>query len=124
VQPVAPKELSLTKIRSLWQSIRMRAEGEKGSLRAGLSRATVAALDGDVLTLRVPDPPASEVLRRDAATVKKAIAEVTGRNLELRIALGTGAPPPETSAALDTGAEHGRGEDSGDLMRYALEKLS
>jgi hypothetical protein len=114
----APKELSLTKIRSLWQSIRMRAEGEKGSLRAGLSRAAVASLDGDVLTLRVSDPPAGEVLRRDAATVKKAIAEVTGRNLDLRIALGAGAPPPET------GAEHAGGEHSDDLMRYALEKLS
>jgi DNA polymerase-3 subunit gamma/tau len=122
---VAPKELTLTKIRSLWQSIRLRAEGEKGSLRAGLSRATVASLDGDVLTLRVPDPPASEVLRRDAATVKKAIAEVTGRNLDLRIALGAGAPPPDTSGGgPGTGVSNGGGEGSDDLMRYALEKLS
>jgi DNA polymerase-3 subunit gamma/tau len=119
------KELSLTKIRSLWSSIRMRAEGEKGSLRAGLSRATVAALDGDVLTLRVPDPPAGEVLRRDVATVKKAIAEVTGRNLDLRIALGAGGPPPDTGGAPDSGGSNGGGgEDSDDLMRYALEKLS
>lgn len=118
--PVAvPGELSLTKIRSLWQSIRLRAEGEKGSLRAGLSRATVAALDGDVLTLRVPDPPAGEVLRRDAATVKKAIAEVTGRALDVRIALGAGAPPPP-----ETGVAAAGGEGSDDLMRYALEKLS
>jgi DNA polymerase III subunit gamma/tau len=120
--PVTSKELSLTKIRSLWQSIRMRAEGEKGSLRAGLSRATVAALDGDVLTLRVPDPPAGEVLRRDAATVKKAIAEVTGRNLDIRIALGAGAPP--ASGGGDTGLANAGGEGSDDLMRYALEKLS
>ncbi|HEV2739901.1 MAG TPA: DNA polymerase III subunit gamma/tau [Candidatus Elarobacter sp.] len=120
--PVAPKELSLNKIRSLWQSIRMRAEGEKGSLRAGLSRATVAALDGDVLTLRVPDPPAGEVLRRDAATVKKAIAEVTGRNLDVRIALGAGVPP--AAGGGDTGLADTGGEGSDDLMRYALEKLS
>ncbi|HEY6234769.1 MAG TPA: hypothetical protein VIW69_06705, partial [Candidatus Elarobacter sp.] len=120
--PVAPKELSLNKIRSLWQSIRMRAEGEKGSLRAGLSRATVAALDGDVLTLRVPDPPAGEVLRRDAATVKKAIAEVTGRNLDVRIVLGAGVPP--ASGGGDTGLADTGGEGSDDLMRYALEKLS
>ncbi len=121
----APKELSLTKIRSLWQSIRMRAEGEKGSLRAGLSRATVASLDGDVLTLRVPDPPAGEVLRRDKATVEKAIADVMGRKLELRIALGAGAPPPDSGGgSLDTGVSNGGGEGSDDLMRYALEKLS
>jgi DNA polymerase-3 subunit gamma/tau len=123
VPAVVPKELSLTKIRSLWQSIRMRAEGEKGSLRAGLSRATVASLDGDVLTLRVPDPPAAEVLRRDAATVKKAIADVTGRSLDLRIALGAGAPP-DTSGSTANGGGEGGGEHSDDLMRYALEKLS
>ena len=120
----APKELSLTKIRSLWQSIRLRAEGEKGSLRAGLSRATVASLDGDVLTLRVPDPPASEVLRRDTATVKKAIAEVTGRNLEVRIAIGAGAPPDTGGPSDRGGGSDGGGEGSNDLMRYALEKLS
>ena len=104
----------------------MRAEGEKGSLRAGLSRATVASLDGDVLTLRVPDPPASEVLKRDVATVKKAIAEVIGRNLEVRIALGAGTPPPDAGGGApdNGGSGSGGGEHSDDLMRYALEKLS
>jgi DNA polymerase-3 subunit gamma/tau len=118
-----PKELTLTKIRSLWNSIRMRAEGEKGSLRAGLSRATVASLDGDVLILRVPDPPAAEVLKRDVATVKKAIAEVTGRALDVRIVLGAGAPPA-SGGSVPTGVANGGGEDHDDLMRYALEKLS
>jgi DNA polymerase-3 subunit gamma/tau len=115
---VAPMELSLQKLRTLWQSIRTRAEGEKGSLRAGLSRATVAALDGDVLTLRVPDPVASEMLKRDLATVKKAIAEVTGRSVEVRVAVGAAAPPTETGVSSEDG------EDHDDLMRYALEKLT
>jgi len=61
---------------------------------------------------------ASEVIRRDLATVKKAIAEVTGRSVELRIAVGAGTPPPDTGVPADDG------EDSDDLMRYALEKLS
>ena len=115
---VAPTELSLQKLRTLWQNIRTRAESEKTSLRAGLSRATVASLEGDVLTLRVPDPMASEVLKKDAATVKKAIADVTGRALDLRVAVGAGGPPPETGAGNDDG------EEQDDLMRYALEKLS
>jgi len=116
---VAPMELTLQKLRTLWQNIRTRAESEKGSLRAGLSRATVAALEGNVLTLRVPDPPASEVIKRDVATVKKAIAEVTGCSLDLRVTVGSaGAPPAET------GVPAGDGEDQDDLMRYALEKLS
>jgi DNA polymerase-3 subunit gamma/tau len=115
---VAPIDLTVQKLRTLWQSIRTRAEGEKGSLRAGLSRATVAALDGDVLTLRVPDPMANEVIKRDLATVKKAIADVTGRSLDVRLAVGAAAPLPET------GVVPGDGEDHDDLMRYALEKLS
>jgi DNA polymerase-3 subunit gamma/tau len=115
---VAPMDLTLQKLRTLWQSIRTCAEGEKGSLRAGLSRATVAALDGDVLTLRVPDPMAHEVIKRDLATVKKAIADVTGRGLDVRLAVGAATPPPETGGA------GGDGEDQDELMRYALEKLS
>ena len=122
---VAPMELSLQKLRSLWQSIRMNAEGEKGSLRAGLSRATVASLDGDVLMLRVPDPMASEVIKRDVATVKKAIADVTGRSLDVRVAIGAGAATPDVGGgATATGESNAGGEEHDDLMRYALEKLS
>jgi DNA polymerase-3 subunit gamma/tau len=114
----APTDLSVQKLRSLWQSIRMRAETEKSSLRAGLSRATVAALDGDVLMLRVPDPMASEVIKRDIATVKKAIAEITGRRVDVRVAVGSGASAPPDGASNDDG------EHADDLMRYALEKLT
>ncbi len=115
--PAGPLELSLQKLRTLWHSIRMRAESEKSSLRAALSRATVAALEGDVLTLRVPDPVTGEMLKKDAATVKKAIADVTGRALDVRVAVSAGAAPPET------GISGGDGEEQDDLMRYALEKL-
>ena len=122
---VAPMALSLQKVKSLWQSIRMRAEGDKPSLRAQLPRAMIAALDGDTLTLRVPDPPAAEVLKRDVATLKKAIAEVTGRSIDVRITVGSGAPPPDAGRSFDdTGVTSDGGEDQDDLMRYALEKLS
>jgi hypothetical protein len=50
--------------------------------------------------------------------VKKAIAEVTGRSLDVRVAIGAGAPPAETGLSGDNG------EGSDDLMRYALEKLT
>jgi DNA polymerase III subunit gamma/tau len=122
---VAPMELSLQKLRTLWSSIRTRAESEKGSLRAGLSRATVATLEGDLLTLRVPDPMASEMIKRDLATVKKAIAAVTGRNVDVRVTVGSGGPPPDSGRnSGDTGVANGGGEEQDDLMRYALEKLS
>ena len=114
---VAPMDLSLQKLRSLWQSIRLRAEAEKGSLRAGLSRATLAGFDNGVLSLHVPDPPAAEVIKRDLATVKKAIAETTGCSVEVRVAVGSGGAAPPGSGSSDDD------EHPDDLMRYALEKL-
>jgi DNA polymerase III subunit gamma/tau len=120
-----PGELSLQKLRTLWQNIRTRAESDKSSLRAALSRAHVAALDGATLTLRVPDPVNADILKRETATVKKAIADVTGRVLDVRVALGAAASPPESGAgAAATGVTNGEGERGDDLMRYALEKLT
>ncbi len=119
-------ELSLQKLRTLWQNIRTRAESDKSSLRAALSRAHVAALDGTTLTLRVPDPVNADILKRETATVKKAIADVTGRNLEVRVALGAAAPPSESgTGSAGTGVADGGSERrDDDLMRYALEKLT
>ena len=98
-------ELSLQKLRSLWQSIRTRAEAEKSSLRAGLSRATVVALDGDVLTLRVPDPPAGEVDQARLATVKKAIAESPAAASTCASSVGSGATPPPDGGFAPTTAK-------------------
>jgi DNA polymerase-3 subunit gamma/tau len=120
-----PGELSLQKLRTLWQNIRTRAESDKSSLRAALSRAHVAALDGATLTLRVPDPVNADILKRETATVKKAIADVTGRVLDVRVALGAAASPPESGVGgAATGVTNGEGERGDDLMRYALEKLT
>ncbi len=116
--PGGSAELSVQKLRSLWNNIRARAEAEKSSLRAGLSRANVAALDGGVLTLRVPDPPAADIIKRDIASVKNAIAEITGRSVDVRVSVGSGGTPPPNGPSLQDG------EGADDLMRYALEKLS
>jgi len=116
----APKppaaELSLQKVRSLWSNVRTRAESEKVSLRAVLSRATVAALEGDVLTLRVPDSSAADLLRGNLATLRKAIDEVLGRALTVSIGV-------ESARATDPAPDHDGGDDPSDLMRYALKKF-
>jgi DNA polymerase-3 subunit gamma/tau len=115
---VAPMDLSLQKLRTLWQSVRTRAEEAKPSLNAGLGRATLDALEGDTVVLRIPIAPMVELVKRELPTLKKAIADVTGRTLEVRIVSGASAPPPvETNGDAD-------GEDPDDLMRYALEKLT
>jgi hypothetical protein len=114
----AVSELSLQKVRSLWSNVRTRAEGEKVSLRAVLSRATVAALEGDVLTLRVPDSSAAELLRGNLATLRKAIEDVLGRALTVSIGV-------ESARAADPEPEpdHDGDDDPSDLMRYALKKF-
>jgi type II secretory pathway component PulM len=109
-------ELSLQKLRTLWSSVRTRAEEAKPSLNAALGRATVDALENDTVVLRIPIPPMVELVKRELPTLKKAIADVTGRALDVRIVSGAGAPPSENDAPS--------GGDDDDLMRYALEKLS
>jgi DNA polymerase-3 subunit gamma/tau len=111
-----PMELSVQKLRTLWSSVRTRAEEAKPSLNAALGRATVDALENDTVVLRIPIPPMVELVKRELPTLKKAIADVTGRALDVRIVSGAGAPPSENDAPS--------GGDDDDLMRYALEKLS
>jgi hypothetical protein len=103
-------------VRSLWSNVRTRAESEKVSLRAVLSRATVAALEGDVLTLRVPDSGAAELLRGNLPTLRKAIDEVLGRSLTISIGV-------ESARASDPAPDHEGDDDPSDLMRYALKKF-
>lgn len=109
-------DLSLQKLRTLWQSVRTRAEEAKPSLTAALGRATVDALDGETIVLRIPIPPMVELVKRELPTLKKAITDVTGRQLDVRIVSGASAPPPSGVASSDD-------EDHDALMRYALERL-
>jgi DNA polymerase III subunit gamma/tau len=117
----APMELSLQKLRTRWSAIRQRAEEVKPSLNAPLSRATVEALDGETVVLRIPIPPMADVVKRDLATLKKAIADATGHALEIRVVSGAAGPPP------GGGSPNGGGEppddDEGGLLDYALKTL-
>jgi len=115
---VPPIELSLQKVRTLWQQIRTRAEEVKPSLNAPLSRATVEGLERDTIVLRIPVPPMAEVVKRELPALRRAIAAVTGRALDVRVVSGASAPQPQTGVA-DAGGE----EPPDDLMRYALDTL-
>jgi len=89
---VPPIELSLQKVRTLWQQIRTRAEEVKPSLNAPLSRATVEGLERDTIVLRIPVPPMAEVVKRELPALRRAIAAVTGRALDVRVVSGASAP--------------------------------
>jgi hypothetical protein len=116
VPPVG--DLSLQKIKSLWQNVRTRAESGKPSVRAGLSRATVESFDGTALVLRAPDPAAAAMLKENLAALRAAIEGVTGRALEVRIAVD-GGRNPATAAANGTSDP----VDADELTRYAFDRL-
>jgi DNA polymerase-3 subunit gamma/tau len=117
-----PKELTLQKLRSLWQSIRTRAEEVRPSLNAPLSRATLEDFDGTTLVIRVPAPPLADVVKGNLATLASAIENVTGRPLNVRVVGGSAS----ISQPADDGAARG-GEPASDgeagLLDYALKTL-
>ncbi len=110
-------ELTLTKVRSLWQNVRTRAEAEKASIAAQLGRATIAGVEGDVITLQMPDAINAEGLKRSLDVLRRAVEAVVGRPLELRVTVAAGGsaePPPARDEPPD---------DPEELQRYAFERL-
>jgi len=112
----SPGEVSLQKVRSLWQSVRTRVESEKPAMAGPLSSTMVEKLDGDTLTLRASSPPNAQLLRAQQALVQKALTDVLGRHLTLSIVQGPGAPPPTE--------DDGSPVDQNDLKLYALKRFS
>jgi DNA polymerase-3 subunit gamma/tau len=107
-------DLSLGKIRSLWQNVRTRVEATKMTLRAPLSQTTVHALDGNILTLRVADRTSAEILKSNIPTLRAALDALLGRSLEIRITVENGRTAPVAELA---------DEHETDLMRYAIDRL-
>jgi hypothetical protein len=121
-EPPAPSippvgDLSLHKIRSLWRNVRARAESARRTLSAPLSRTTIAAFDGDVLTLSVLDRTNADVLKGSLATLRTALDGVLGRSLEIRIIVDNGRAP------LSPAAPNGADDETADLVRYAIDTL-
>jgi DNA polymerase-3 subunit gamma/tau len=109
-------DLSLHKIRSLWQNVRARAESAKRPLKSPLSQTTVHALDGDVLTLAVPHRTSAELLRANLPTLRSALDAVLGRPLEIRIVV-------ENGRLAQVDSETDSDDAPPDLVRYAIETL-
>jgi DNA polymerase III subunit gamma/tau len=117
---------TLQQVRAAWQSIRTRVEGDRASasLQAQLKRAVVSAVDAKAVTVTLADPLQADMLRGKASYVERAIADVLGVALSLRVVVerearlrsahrgepgprGDGAPPPADSdlALLDYASE-------------------
>jgi len=117
-----PKELSLQKIRSLWQSIRTRAEEVRPSLNAPLSRATLEDLDGTTLVIRRSDAAAGGRRQKQPRHARerdrkgdRARAERAGRR---RLGCGAARVRCGRGARRRTGERRRAG-----LLDYALKTL-
>ncbi|HEY0798824.1 MAG TPA: DNA polymerase III subunit gamma/tau [Candidatus Baltobacteraceae bacterium] len=127
VAAAVPAEPTLQRVRSMWQSIRTRVEGERAPLRGPLSRASVDAVTADAVVVRLADEIAAEILRKEAAVVERAIKEVVGVPLRLQIRVESGPPAaPRTNTHRAAPAAPGAGDGGGesDLLSYALHKLA
>ena len=122
----SPGTPTLQQVRGAWQSIRTRVENERASasLATQLKRAVVSAVDAKAVTVTLADPLLADMLRGKASYVERAIADVLGVPLSLRVVVerearlrsahrgepgprGDGAPPPADSdlALLDYASE-------------------
>ncbi|HMF27603.1 MAG TPA: DNA polymerase III subunit gamma/tau [Candidatus Cybelea sp.] len=111
--PKRRSDVSLQKVRAAWQSIRGKVEGERQSLSAPLSRAAIESVETNAIVLKLPNAWSAETLRDHAALIEKAIADVLGVPLKLRLKVDGSAP---RSAAA--------GEESTDaLFDYANERI-
>jgi DNA polymerase-3 subunit gamma/tau len=110
-------DLTLTKVRSLWSSVRARAESEKPPIAASLGRATIESVGEDGIVLRMPDPLTADALRRSIDVLERAIAGVIGRAVRVRVIVGAAAAsesPPDVEAP----SEH-----PDDVAAYAFDRL-
>ncbi|MBV9334165.1 MAG: DNA polymerase III subunit gamma/tau [Candidatus Eremiobacteraeota bacterium] len=87
-------DVSLQKVRAAWQSIRGKVEGERQSLSAPLSRAAIDSVESNAVVLKLPNTWSAETLRDHAALIEKAIADVLGVPLKLRLKVDGSTPRP------------------------------
>jgi DNA polymerase III subunit gamma/tau len=116
--------LSLQKVRAAWQSIRGKVEGERQSLRAPLSRATVESLESNAIVLKLPDTWSAGALRDHAPLIEKAVADVLG--VELKVVLRVDGSPGRAKSASRGGepaAPAKEGDDADALFEYANERI-
>jgi DNA polymerase III subunit gamma/tau len=105
--------LSVQKVRAAWQSIRAKAESERQSLSAPLSRAVIESVESNAIVLKLPNSWSAETLREHAALIESAIADVLGVPLKLTLRVdGSASRAPA------------RDEDGPDaLFDYAKERI-
>jgi DNA polymerase III subunit gamma/tau len=107
--------VSVRKVRAAWQSIRAKIEGERQTLGAPLSRAAIDAVEGNAIVLRLPNNWSADALRDHTKLIEKAVADVLGVPLQLRLRVDGNAPR--------TSAGEGEEESPDALFDYANQRI-
>ncbi|HEY9180354.1 MAG TPA: DNA polymerase III subunit gamma/tau [Candidatus Baltobacteraceae bacterium] len=125
--------VTIQKVRAAWNSVRAKVESERPSLRAPLSRATLAAIEGNAVVIHMPDAVMADILRDHAGLVENAIGDVLAAKLRVTLKVdGSSAPPrakggPAAHSAASVQAaqpEHGGiAEDPDELFSYLNERI-
>ena len=130
--PAAPPNgmPSLQQLRSQWDQIRLRAYERHMPLKTPLSRATIDALEGNLVTIGVVDDLQESLVKAKTAVLEAAFADVVGA--PVRIALRSGNPPATPRRAPAAHGAHraaprdvkpAPGDPEDDLMSYAQQLL-
>jgi len=107
--------VTIQKVRSAWQSIRTRVEGERQSLRTQLSRAVPEAIEGSALVIKLPNAILADTLKDNANMIEDAIAEVLGTPLRVRFKVEAGSAKSAAPPLPD---------DPDELLSYINERIT
>jgi DNA polymerase-3 subunit gamma/tau len=127
--PSAPSPITLQKVRAAWNSVRAKVESEKPPLRGPLSRATLAAIEGNAVIMHLPDPIMGDILKDNGALIERAMADVLGTALRAVFKVdkveGTPAPRGKGGGAARTAAtvQALPAENPDELFSYLNERI-
>jgi DNA polymerase III subunit gamma/tau len=127
-----PGPVTIQKVRAAWESILMKVESEKQSLRGELRRAMPDCVEGNTLVVKVPNAISAEVLKDNAQLIQRAIQEALGPAMHVSFRAG-GAPPARakgggaarTAASVQASEPRAgvAGDDSDELFSYLNERI-
>ncbi|HZZ64614.1 MAG TPA: hypothetical protein VFE17_03880, partial [Candidatus Baltobacteraceae bacterium] len=96
--------VTIQKVRAAWESVVMKAESEKQSLRGELRRAMPDTVEGNTLVVKVPTAYSADVLKDNAALIQRALQEALGTKLSVRFQAGSAAPARAKGGVAARGA--------------------
>jgi hypothetical protein len=124
--------VTIQRVRAAWNSVRTKVESENPSLRGPLSRATLAAIDGNAVVLHMPNAVMADILRDHLALVESAIGDVLDTKLRVTLKVDGSSAPPRSKggSAARTAASVAAvqpaaaiAEDPDELFSYLNERI-